>query len=39
MGSSERPSPEPLLKNRGVPSRAEGEENSGKALETSNALN
>ena len=33
MTSSERPSPEPLLKKRGVPSRT------GNALEASNALN
>ena len=38
MTSSERPSPEPLLK-RGVPSRTEGGENSGNAPEASNALN
>ena len=39
MAGSERPSPEPLLKKRGVPSRTGGGENSGNALEASNALN
>ena len=34
-----RPSPEPLLKKEGVPSRTGGERNSGNALEASNALN
>ena len=38
MTSSERPSPEPILKKRGVPSRTGGE-NSGNALGASNALN
>ena len=38
MTGSERPSPEPLLKSRGVPSRTGGEK-SGNALEASNALN
>ena len=38
MTSSERPSPEPILKKRSVPSRTRGE-NSGNALEASNALN
>ena len=39
MTGSERPSPEPLLKKRGVPSRTGGGDNSGNALEASNALN
>ena len=40
MTSSERPSLEPLLKKRGAPSRiGGGRENSGNALEASNALN
>ena len=38
MTGSERPSPEPLLKKRGAHSRTGGE-NSGNALEASNALN
>ena len=36
--SSERPSPEPFLKKRGVPRPYWGGENSGFALEASNAL-
>ena len=39
LSASERPSPEPLLKKRRVPSRTGGGENSGNALEASNALN
>ena len=40
MTSSERPSPEPLLKKkRGIPRCTEGGEDSGNALEASNALN
>ena len=39
MAGSERPSPEPLLEKRGVPGRTEGGENSGNALEASDALN
>ena len=39
MTGSGRPSPEPLLKKRSVPSRTGGGENSGNALEASNALN
>ena len=39
MTSSERPSPEPLLKKEAPPAVLGGGDNSGNALEASNALN
>ena len=39
MTGSERPSPEPLLKKEASPAVLGGGENSGNALEPSNALN
>ena len=39
MTSSERPSPEPILKKEASPAVLGGGENSGNALEASNALN
>ena len=39
MTSSERPSPEPLLKKEACPAVLGGGDNSGNALEASNALN
>ena len=39
MTSSERPSPEPILKKEAPPSRTGGGDNSGNALEAPNALN